>query len=199
MVKGKSTSKTLKAIRKQIAQANRQLGRAVTLLGVSAGLLVACAQTGASFVRQQSRKKPPVVTQTQQKDDEGEVLRCDQVVVKSEVPFDTTRVYDVVEQMPQFPGGPNALCEYLQKNLKYPPECRDSCIQGRVIVCFVVERDGSINKVKVVKTVHPKLNAEALRVVEAMPKWIPGRVNGVTVAVKYCLPVTFRLPDDDFY
>ena len=83
--------------------------------------------------------------------------------------------------------------EYLAGTIQYPPECEESCIQGRAVVSFVVERDGSISNAKVIKRLDPLLDAEALRVVNAMPKWIPGRQNGVTVAVKYTIPVTFRL------
>ena len=108
-------------------------------------------------------------------------------------PPDTTKVYDVVEQMPMFPGGTQALMQFLKDNVQYPPECEEICIQGRVILTFVVERDGSITQAKVVKSLDPRLDAEALRVVKAMPKWIPGRQGGVTVAVKYTIPVTFRL------
>lgn len=273
MVKGKSTCKTLKAIRRQIAEANdikyeprechydgpclgtcpaceaevryleqqlglrRQLGRAVSLIGVSAGLLSACTSAGtkavtekpngaksnieveepaascdsmvvgkvavpeepdtASFVKeQQSRKaapapKAPLVTQEEEDDDV--VLGGVGAVDSFEAKPDINGVYDIVEQMPSFPGGDRKLMEYLASSIQYPPECKESCIQGRVIVTFVVERDGSISHAKVAKSLDPRLDAEALRVVNAMPKWIPGRQGGVTVAVKYTIPVTFRL------
>ena len=107
---------------------------------------------------------------------------------------DTTEVFgDIAEQMPMFPGGDRKLMEYLASSIQYPPECEEGCIQGRVIVTFVVERDGSISHAKVAKSLDPRLDVEALRVVKAMPKWIPGRQAGVTVAVKYAIPVTFRL------
>lgn len=273
MVKGKTTCKTLKAIRRQIAEANdikyeprechydgpclgtcpaceaevryleqqlglrRQLGRAVSLIGVSAGLLSACTSAGtkavtekpngaksnivveepaagcdsmvvgkvavpeepdtASFVKeQQSRQtapapKAPLVTQEEEDDDV--VLGGVGAVGSFEAKPDINGVYDIVEQMPMFPGGDRKLMEYLASSIQYPLECKESCIQGRVIVTFVVERDGSISHAKVAKSLDPRLDAEALRVVNAMPKWIPGRQNGVTVAVKYTIPVTFRL------
>ena len=279
MVKGKSTCKTLKAIRRQIAEANdikyeprechydgpclgtcpaceaevryleqqlglrRQLGRAVSVIGVSVGLLSACTSAGskavtekpealrgdvdyhepearcdsehvmvvgkvavpeepdtASFVKeQQSRKaapapKAPLVTQEEQEDDEGVVLRSGEVVVEPQVAPDTTKIFgDIAEQMPMFQGGDRKLMEYLENNVQYPPECEETCVQGRVVVTFLVERDGSISNAKVIKRLDPLLDAEALRVVNAMPKWIPGRQNGVTVAVRYTIPVTFRL------
>ena len=106
--------------------------------------------------------------------------------------------FDVVEQMPQFPGGPAALMQFLSTNVKYPKEAFEQGIQGRVIANFVVEKDGSITEARivksvVVKSVDPALDAEALRVVGTMPKWAPGTQNGEPVRVKYTVPITFRL------
>ena len=95
--------------------------------------------------------------------------------------------------MPSFPGGPAALMSYLSKNIKYPTVAEETGIQGRVIVTFVVERDGSITDVQVAKSVDPSLDKEAQRVVRSMPRWIPGKQNGSAVRVKYTVPVTFRL------
>lgn len=100
---------------------------------------------------------------------------------------------DVVEQMPSFPGGTQALFEYLKENVTYPEECEETCVQGRVVVSFVVERDGSITEAKVVKSVYPPLDEEALRVVNGMPKWRPGKQNGNSVRTKYTIPVNFKL------
>ena len=104
------------------------------------------------------------------------------------------KIFDVVEQPPKFPGGNKALMDYLSKNVKYPKVAEQLAIQGRVIMAFVVEEDGTITNVKVVRGVHPSLDKEAIRVVEAMPKWIPGKQNGQYVRVKYNYPVTFKLP-----
>ena len=103
------------------------------------------------------------------------------------------KVYDVVEQMPSFPGGPSALFEYLAKSIKYPVAAKENGVQGRVIVTYVVECDGSITDVRVVKSVDPSLDKEAIRVVKSMPKWVPGMQKGTPVRVKYTVPVTFRL------
>ena len=103
------------------------------------------------------------------------------------------KLFDVVEEMPSFPGGDRKLMEYLSENIRYPEELADACIQGRVIVSFIVEKDGSISNVKVAKSLAPLLDKEAVRVVSGMPKWIPGRQNGVAVRVRYIIPVTFRL------
>ena len=124
---------------------------------------------------------------------EGEVLKAKEVVVDEKPKEEETKVFDVVEQMPQFPGGPQALFEYLSKNIKYPVVAEENGIQGRVIVTFVVERDGSITDVKVAKSVDPSLDKEAQRVVKSMPHWIPGKQNGSAVRVKYTVPVTFKL------
>ena len=106
---------------------------------------------------------------------------------------DDNKVYDVVEHMPQFLGGPSAMMKYLADNIKYPVKAEEKKIQGRVVCTFVVERNGSITDVRVVKSVDPSLDKEAVRVVKSMPKWIPGRANGKPVHVKYTVPVTFRI------
>ena len=101
--------------------------------------------------------------------------------------------FDVVEQMPEYPGGPKALMEFLNNNVQYPAEAEKAGIQGRVIATFVVEKDGSISNAKVVKSVDPLLDAEALRVIDAMPNWKPGMQNGTVVRVKYTVPLSFHL------
>jgi TonB family protein len=102
-------------------------------------------------------------------------------------------VFDVVEEMPQYPGGPQALFKFLGENVHYPEEAEKAGIQGRVIATFVVEKDGSISQPTVVKSVDPLLDAEALRVISAMPKWKPGKQNGEVVRVKYTVPLSFHL------
>lgn len=106
---------------------------------------------------------------------------------------DEDRVYDVADQMPQFPGGFEKLKEFIEKNRRYPKSLQASCIQGRVVVTFVVEKTGKISHAKVVRGVDPALDKEALRVVRKMPQWIPGRIYGKNVDVKYTMPVDFRL------
>lgn len=124
----------------------------------------------------------------------GEVLKAKEVIAQPEPPKEEeTKVFDVVEVMPSFPGGQGALFEWLSKNIKYPVVAEENGVQGRVIVTFVVERNGSITDVQVVKSVDPSLDKEAVRVVKAMPHWIPGKQNGSAVRVKFTVPVTFRL------
>jgi periplasmic protein TonB len=102
-------------------------------------------------------------------------------------------VFQVVEKMPGFPGGDAALFKYLGDNVKYPVIAQENGIQGRVICQFVVNRDGSIVDVEVVRSVDPSLDKEAIRVIKSMPKWSPGQQRGKPVRVKYTLPVNFRL------
>jgi len=131
--------------------------------------------------------------------DQGEILKVTQRVetepVKAEAPKPEVenKVFDVVEQMPSFPGGQGALMQYLANNIKYPVVAQENGVQGRVVVSFVIERDGSITDVQVVRSVDPSLDREAQRVVRSMPRWIPGKQNGQAVRVKYNVPVSFRL------
>ena len=125
----------------------------------------------------------------------GEVLKAKEEIAPPPEPEkpkeEDTKVFDVVEQMPSFPGG-NVMA-WLSQNLKYPVIAAENGVQGRVVVQFVVEKDGSVSDVHAVKKVDPSLDKEAERVVKSMPKWIPGKQNGSPVRVKYTLPVTFKL------
>lgn len=102
-------------------------------------------------------------------------------------------IYDIVDQMPQFPGGSAGIVKYLQENIKYPGKARESGVRGRVLTSFVVDADGSITDVKVVKSVDNALDAEVVRVIKGMPRWTPGKKNGVPVRVKYSIPINFNL------
>lgn len=97
------------------------------------------------------------------------------------------------EKTPSFPGGKDALAKYLDENISYPTDARKSGIQGRVIICFTVEKDGSISCPEIEKPLHPSLNEEAMRVVKEMPRWEPGMNKGKPISVKYHLPIIFRL------
>lgn len=104
----------------------------------------------------------------------------------------STKVYDEVDEMPSFPGGLNGLMTFLSQNMVYPVTAQENGVQGRVIVSFVVETDGSITDVKVARSVDPSLDREAMRVVKAMPKWTPGKKDGKPVRVKYTVPIVFH-------
>ncbi len=113
--------------------------------------------------------------------------------VKSDTIIVQDEALDVVEVMPEFPGGNKAMMSYLAENIKYPKEAENAGMQGRVIVQFVVDTDGSIEDAKVVRAVDPLLDKEAIRVINAMPKWKPGMQDGKEVRVKYTVPIAFRL------
>ena len=102
-------------------------------------------------------------------------------------------VYEVVEEQPLYPGGTAAMIKFLSDNINYPAEAQEKGIQGRIITNFVVEKDGSLNEVKVVRGVDPLLDTEAVRVIQSMPNWKPGTQKGQTVRVRFTLPVVFKL------
>lgn len=102
-----------------------------------------------------------------------------------------------LDHMPRFPQGTRALFDFLNENIHYPEEAEKKKIEGRVIITFVVDGDSTINEVEIIQRVHPLLDAEALRVVKAMPKWEPATKSGVPVRVKYTIPISFVLPQDE--
>ena len=231
----------------------KQLGKAVVILGISAGLsaLASCgdkAKKVATMSEEQSKlmegkvmrkpakqldgdveyrspvdtfiieKEPSKVKKrtakvafhktnkgtdsiTQESLDEGlpfEVLgNADAVIPQPEPPavgeIKPTLMGDVVEQMPSFPGGPQALLNYLSEHINYPEGYEEICVQGRVVITFVVEKDGSLSDITVVKSLEKAFDEEALRAVKSMPKWIPAMQNGEPVRTKYTVPITFRL------
>ena len=161
MTRGKSICNVLKTIRKQ-------LGKAVTIVGISAGMitLTGCAKDTELLVPQEQS--------------EMKLGTCSRII------------HEALVQMPSFPGGYEALLDYLSANVRYPEDCEETCVQGRVVVSFVVERDGSITKAKVAKSVYPSFDEEALRVVNAMPKWLPGKQSGKTVRTRMVIPISFK-------
>lgn len=144
--------------------------RSKSIIGIMASLIALSACSEMTECAMGTKPVPPAVTKVKEK-----IWSCG------------------VEQMPSFPGGQNALLEYLAANVRYPDDCEDTCVQGRVIVSFMVERDGRITEAKVVKSVYPSLDEEALRVVNGMPKWSPGKLNGEAIRTKYVIPITFKV------
>ena len=128
------------------------------------------------------------------------VQQMDELVVVGYASKDSVKdrepVFNVVEQMPSFPGGMEALMQYLAKNMRYPVEAQKNKVQGRVVVGFIVSKDGDIKKAHILRGVDPELDAEAIRVIESMPRWMPGMQRGKAVAVSYTLPVMFRWTGD---
>lgn len=130
----------------------------------------------------------------QSNEDKGEAVEIKYVPeVVEEEEVEEQQIFQVVEEMPEFPGGMAECLKFLAKNIKYPPIAQENGVQGRVIVQFVVNQDGSIVDPVVVRSVDPYLDKEALRVIQMMPKWKPGKQRGKAVRVKYTVPVTFKL------
>lgn len=126
----------------------------------------------------------------------GQVLQVAQRVADEPVqpkPEVEKKIFEVVAQQPSFPGGQGALMAYLRDHINYPAVAQENGVQGRVVLQFVVEPNGSISGVKVVRGVDPSLDKEAVRVVKGMPNWIPGKQNGQAVRVRFTLPVQFKL------
>jgi protein TonB len=113
--------------------------------------------------------------------------------VRQEEEVSEQEIFTVVESMPEFPGGPQAMMEFIARNMRYPPMARESGIQGRVFVNFVVEPNGSVSNVNVLRGIGGGCDEEAIRVVESMPRWTPGRQRGKAVRVSFNLPVRFTL------
>lgn len=105
----------------------------------------------------------------------------------------TGKVYDLVDEMPSFPGGLEELYKWIDNNVQYPAVARENGIEGRVILKFIVEKDGSLSDSTVIHSVHPMVDREALRLVGQMPKWNPGKRAGIPVRVRYCLPIKFKI------
>lgn len=129
-----------------------------------------------------------------------------EAVEQEEIPFEATNVdesapldantdevFKVVEVNPEFPGGEEALYKYLAENIKYPVMAKNNKVEGRVYITFVIEKDGTVSDAKVLRSVNEELDAEALRVINAMPKWKPGMQRGVPVRVQYNIPISFKL------
>ena len=105
----------------------------------------------------------------------------------------TEIVDETVDQMASYPGGIPALMDFLNENIKYPEQAEREGIEGRVVAGFIVERDGSVSNIEILKSVHPLLDAEVVRVMSLMPNWIPGKQHGMPIRTRYSMPVTFRL------
>ena len=181
------------------------LGKAVAVVGISAGLaaLTAChSHKGlgknhllAGDVVDPTEVGPPLEGIVPRDFDETEqpdsTLSCEPktMVAKSDTLKEELIFGEIAETQPMFRGGQSALLQYINDNVKYPEEARKDHLEGRVVVNFTIERDGSITDVNVVKSAHPILDKEAVRVVESMPKWRPGTRNGESIRVKYNIPI----------
>ena len=181
-----------KRIRMMNKQKSKSIGQLKYLLFIPVAALLAAACAGNS---------EPKTAIVMDKDGTREVVIDEQTVEQMEemaakqdkVAKGNSEVYDMVEQAPQFPGGPQALMKWLGENVRYPVAAQEAGVQGRVICQFVIQADGTIGETKIMRGVSPELDAEALRIVKAMPAWTPGMQDGQAVNVRYTLPVTFRL------
>lgn len=181
-----------KRIRMMNKQKSKSIGQLKYLLFIPVAALLAAACAGNS---------EPKTAIVMDKDGTREVVIDEQTVEQMEemaakqdkVAKGNPEVYDMVEQAPQFPGGPQALMKWLGENVRYPVAAQEAGVQGRVICQFVIQADGTVGETKILRGVSPELDAEALRIVKAMPAWTPGMQDGQAVNVRYTLPVTFRL------
>ena len=198
-----------KAVRERAARRRRNILTAAVGLPAVAAVLMAIMMTINLLTRNNATPpENPELTIVQQQSDKPDTDNTVQWITididgdlgetnaqLSESPGEED-VYLVVEESPEFPGGTNALMGYLRDNMVIPDSCLENNIQGRVLVTFIVEKDGSITKPEVIKSVNHLLDAEALRLVSAMPKWKPGKQNGETQRVKFTIAVNFR---KDYY
>ena len=106
-------------------------------------------------------------------------------------------IFIFVEQEPEFPGGENAMYQFLSSNLVYPKAARENGIQGKVFIEFIVEKNGQIDSIRVIRSVSPELDAEAVRVISMMPKWKPGKQKGENVRARFRLPINFQLESQE--
>lgn len=210
--RGRNICDTLKAIRKEIADANgieyspeechfkgecrgtcpkceqevkdleyelrlRQMaGTAIKVAGVAAGIVAMTACSNSKIQR-------TVL-------DNAKQWRT--AVIKPTADPDSSKIFGAAEEMPSFPGGEKALMQYIKDNTYYPEEMCEGAAQGRVMVGFVINEDGSISDVKVLRSLTPELDEVAVKIVNGMPKWNPGKQNGKAVKTKYIVPVSFR-------
>lgn len=210
--RGRNICDTLKAIRKEIADANvieyspeechfkgecrgtcpkceqevknleyelrlRQMaGTAIKVAGVAAGIVAMTACSDGKIQRTVS--------------DNAKQWRA--AVIKPTADPDSSKIFGAAEEMPSFPGGEKALMQYIKDNTYYPKEMCEGAAQGRVMVGFVINEDGSISDVKVLRSLTPECDEVAVKIVKGMPKWNPGKQNGKAVKTKYTVPVSFR-------
>ena len=157
----------------------------------SVAAVVVTADVQQDRMTQSTEDKPELVIVGMRPDNIAEVEASPQA--DEETKPQSKKVYESVEQMPEFPGGIAAMMRYLSENIKYPPEAAKNNIEGRVVLQFVIDETGQVGDIQVARPVSEELDAEAVRVVKSMPKFEPGRIKGEPVAVWYTLPVAFKL------
>lgn len=177
----------------QQLQLRRQLGKAVAVVGVSMGLAALTACNHNRFTDRTAGEIEFVPDTMSIESQTAGFLEMVPDTFSVESQIAETDILDFAEHHPTFPGGSKALIDFLRENVKYPEKAKKDSIEGRVVVGFVIDTDGNITNPEIAQSVHPLLDAEALRVVKLMPKWEPGSENGTPVKVKYNLPITFKM------
>ena len=192
----------------------QRLGKAAVIAGMAVGTMLTATSCDKIFPRPLEGDVPYIPDSTEMPNDsipeepfllEGDVLApepdtleeegetTEGLVVPPWIDSDEHEVYMLVDEMPEFPGGDKSLVQFIADNTKYPAEAKEKGIKGRVFVNFIVEPDGSISDIKVLRGIGGGCDEEAVRVVESMPKWKPGMQNGEAVRVSYNVPVNFKL------
>ena len=169
----------------------RMMGKAVAVAGVSAGLtaLTAC---NISTQKNTLKGEMPIQNDTviHQKSEYKEEAKS--MIVKGDTISEEFIVGEIMEERPSFPGGQQKLMEFIANNIRYTDEMKETGITGRVVVSVVIKKDGSIGEPKIIRSIHPLFDNEALRVISSMPKWRPGSQRGKRVEVTYSIPILFK-------
>lgn len=169
----------------------RMMGKAVTVAGVSAGL-TALAACNISTQKNTLEGEMPiqndmVILQKSEYKEEAQSM-----IVQTDTISEEFIVGEIMEERPSFPGGQQKLMEFIANNIRYTDEMKETGITGRVVVSFVIKKDGSIGEPKIIRSIHPLFDNEALRVISSMPKWRPGSQRGKRVEVTYSIPILFK-------
>ena len=170
---------------------HRTLGKVVAVAGVSAGL-TALAACNISTQKNTLEGEMPIQNDTviHQKSEYKEEAKS--MIVKGDTISEEFIVGEIMEERPSFPGGQQKLMEFIANNIRYTDEMKETGITGRVVVSFVIKKDGSIGEPKIIRSIHPLFDNEALRVISSMPKWRPGSQRGKRVEVTYSIPILFK-------
>lgn len=170
----------------------RMMGKAVTVAGVSAGLtaLAACNTSIRNILHPDIRGKMPLDTTVIRKKECKEEAQS--MIVQTDTISEEFIVGEIMEERPSFPGGQQKLMEFIANNIRYTDEMKETGITGRVVVSVVIKKDGSIGEPKIIRSIHPLFDNEALRVISSMPKWRPGSQRGKRVEVTYSIPILFK-------
>lgn len=169
----------------------RMMGKAVAVAGVSAGL-TALAACNISTQKNTLEGEMPIQNDTviHQKSEYKEEAKS--MIVKGDTISEEFIVGEIMEERPSFPGGQQKLMEFIANNIRYTDEMKETGITGRVVVSVVIKKDGSIGEPKIIRSIHPLFDNEALRVISSMPKWRPGSQRGKRVEVTYSIPILFK-------